>query len=209
MAKARPIGRSDRSPGGRPRSTPHRSTAFSTWLESGALTVDQVAERLRISRTSVYHLRNSRFSPGLELANAIAELSSGSVPADSWPARSRAPGRRSKRIKRARAAVESSPGRRYARPGEGPSDEALTLAYYLLDYVAAPTSRRPTKIIDPTGTALRWARDIDVLIAGGVAAAKLQQAIGFACSRPGTWRRRINSGAALRRWWPQLRADLG
>jgi len=81
------------APGGRPRKKPAPDTPFSRWLKRSKINVRQVAEDLGLTRWAVYNLRSGHHKPSLEVANAIAELSGGEVPADSWPASSRKQGR--------------------------------------------------------------------------------------------------------------------
>lgn len=73
-------------PGGRPRRTKPKPSAFAVWLKASKLTPTQAAELLGVAVSSVYNLRNAYFAPGLDLAVKIAEVSGGTVPADSWPA---------------------------------------------------------------------------------------------------------------------------
>jgi DNA-binding XRE family transcriptional regulator len=74
------------SPGGRPRRTKPKPSAFAQWLRDSKQTPEQVAKELGVAKSSVYNLRNGYFAPGLDLAVKIAEVSGGAVPPDSWPA---------------------------------------------------------------------------------------------------------------------------
>lgn len=83
MAKARSIGGTS---GGRPRRRRHKRSVFSDWLESDAcsMSVAELAEAAECSTVSIYGLRAGDFRPGLRLALALARISDGAVPADSW-----------------------------------------------------------------------------------------------------------------------------
>lgn len=72
-------------PGGRPRRTKPKPSAFAAWLKASKKTPEAVATLLGVAKSSVYNLRNGYFAPGLDLAVKIAEVSEGAVPADSWP----------------------------------------------------------------------------------------------------------------------------
>lgn len=72
------------APGGRPRSKPAPDTPFKAWLRTGHMTVREVAEALGLTRWAIYNLRSQHHKPSLEVANQIASLSDGAVPADSW-----------------------------------------------------------------------------------------------------------------------------
>jgi hypothetical protein len=78
-------------PGGRPRRTKPKPSAFAAWLKASKLTPGKAAELLGVAVSSVYNLRNAYFAPGLDLAVKIAEVSGGAVPADSWPTPRRRP----------------------------------------------------------------------------------------------------------------------
>lgn len=77
------------APGGRPRKKPAPDTPFSRWLKNSRMTVQQLADKLELSRWAVYNLRSGHHKPSLEVANQIAEISNGKVPADSWGKTSR------------------------------------------------------------------------------------------------------------------------
>lgn len=81
------------APGGRPRRKPAPDSPFSRWLAHSKTTVRELADSLELTRWAVYNLRSGHHKPSLEVANKIAELSKGEVPADSWPATSRKQGR--------------------------------------------------------------------------------------------------------------------
>jgi hypothetical protein len=72
------------SPGGRPRRKPAPDTPFTRWLSASKLTVREVAEKLGLTNWAVYNLRSGHHKPSLEVAVAIADMSDGAVPADSW-----------------------------------------------------------------------------------------------------------------------------
>ncbi len=78
-------------PGGRPRRTRPKPSAFAEWLKASKLTPKAAGELLGVAVSSVYNLRNAYFAPGLDLAVKIAEVSKGAVPADSWPKPRRRP----------------------------------------------------------------------------------------------------------------------
>ena len=77
-------------PGGRPRRRKAPATPFSTWLATQPRTVNELAKELKITRWAVYKLRNGDHQPSLEVAQAIARLSTDpetgtvAVPESSW-----------------------------------------------------------------------------------------------------------------------------
>lgn len=71
-------------PGGRPRKSRAPRNAFADWLASCGKTPTDIATALGVSVSSIYNARNGYFKPGRDMANAIAELSKGAVPATSW-----------------------------------------------------------------------------------------------------------------------------
>lgn len=71
-------------PGGRPRESRAPHNAFSEWLMTCGLTPGEVAKKLKLSVSSIYNARNGYFSPGRKVANRIAKLTDGKVPASSW-----------------------------------------------------------------------------------------------------------------------------
>ncbi len=195
----------------------HQPNAFSRWLEASGRSVSDLADELGIAQVSVYHLRDGRFAAGRDLAVRIAELSGGSVPVSSWGPRPRQRARRRRATGRKSPAPEQAAPEPIAAPAPSQavtppvSDEALTLAFLLLEYVRDPTRTRPVKIHerDVDATAARWAMAIDELHSTQLAPfAKIQRAIVFAQRQGNPWRRKVNNGAALLRWWPELAAAI-
>lgn len=200
-------------PGGRPRGSRHLPNAFSRWLEGAeGRSVTEIAAELDVSRVSVYHLRDGRFSPGRDLAVRIETLTGGAVPVASW-GRPRPRARRRRAAGRGKAAAASAPAAAEVPAtvtvARHASDEALTLAYVLLSHITEPKRRRAMKIlpIDHDLTAARWALDLDELAARGASWEAIQRAIELSQRRGSRFRQLVTSGAGMLRWWPDLSAE--
>lgn len=121
-------------PGGRPRATRAPANAFAGWLASCGMTPSEVRDKLtdilrrtdparwkvmvevdgklvpkKLSISMIYNTRNAYARPGRDLANAIAELSKGSVPTTSWPAKAVRPRKTpAKRTRKAAAPIDKA-----------------------------------------------------------------------------------------------------
>lgn len=74
------------APGGRHRAKAPPDGPFQRWLATCGLTLSELTTKLGCSSSSIYNARNGYFVPGRDLAVAIARLSDGAVPVDSWTA---------------------------------------------------------------------------------------------------------------------------
>jgi len=71
-------------PGGRPRRSRAPRNAFADWLATCGKSPTDIAKALKVSVSSIYNARNGYFTPGRDMSVAIAALSDGAVPVDSW-----------------------------------------------------------------------------------------------------------------------------
>jgi transcriptional regulator with XRE-family HTH domain len=64
-----------------------QNTKFITWIERTNKSYAEIGKLLECSRQSVSNIANGHRPPGLALANRIAKVSGGKVPASSWGAK--------------------------------------------------------------------------------------------------------------------------
>lgn len=60
---------------------------FIAWIERQRMSYAEIGKLLECSRQSVSNIANGHRPPGLALANRIAKVSGGKVPASSWGAK--------------------------------------------------------------------------------------------------------------------------
>lgn len=61
-----------------------RNSVFARWITTTGLNLTAIASVLGCSIQAISNFRGGHSKPGRELANRIAEVSKGAVPADSW-----------------------------------------------------------------------------------------------------------------------------
>lgn len=64
-----------------------QNTKFITWIARSNKSYAEIGKLLECSRQSVSNIANGNRPPGLALANRIAKVSGGKVPASSWGAK--------------------------------------------------------------------------------------------------------------------------
>lgn len=70
--------------GGRPRKHPARRTAFGAWIKKSRWSVNEIADSLDVTPSSIYAMASGKWKPGRDLAVRISELTKGAVDAADW-----------------------------------------------------------------------------------------------------------------------------